>query len=242
MNSARRLFKATSLYYIKALRPEFSLTTGLPVGPETATLPTNDSSKPAQEQNPGHQRPEPERREYFRVEDRLILRYCTIAPDSVGRQPAESHFDNSEVFGLMRELRDIDHENHNVLRTLAEHHRELGQYLKGINRKIDLIASALAASDEVRHAQAPRDASISEMGIAFVADAPLALGTTLALELVLLPQHTGLALYGEVVANRDEEPARTVVTFLALRDSDRQVLARHVLQVQIAARRQHQGF
>jgi len=203
-------------------------------------LPIDDSSKSVQEQHLGRQRPEPERREYFRVEDRLILRYCTVAPDSVGLQPAENHFDNSDVFGLMRELRDIDHENNNLLRTLAEHQRELGQYLKGLNRKIDLIAGALAAGDEVRHAQTPRAASISEIGIAFVADAPLALGTTLALELMLLPQHTGLALYGEVVANRDEEPARTVISFLALRDSDRQVLARHVLQVQIAARRQQQ--
>lgn len=202
---------------------------------------SNDSPPAAAEQTALQQRREPERREYFRVEDHLILRYCAIAPDSVGRQPAESHFDNGEVFGLMRELREIDHENNNVLRALAEHHRELGQYLKGLNRKIDLVALALAGLDRDPMAQAPRSVSISEMGIAFVADEPLAIGTTLALELVLLPQRIGLAVYGEVVANRDEEPARSVISFLQLRDSERQVLARHVFQVQVIARRQQQN-
>lgn len=170
----------------------------------------------------------------------MILRCRAVSPDSVAGRPAESHFDNSEVFALMRELRSVDHENNNLLRVLAEHNRELGLYLKGINRKIELVASALAAIDQVQHGQNPDSVSISENSIAFVARAPLAVGATVALELVLLPQHIGLALYGEVVANRDEEPARTVVSFLRLRDSDRQVLARHVLQVQIAARRQNQ--
>lgn len=200
-----------------------------------------DFPESAAEQSAGHHRQEPERREYFRVEDRVILCCRAVPPASVGQLPAENHFDNSEVFRLMRELRNIDHENNNLLRVLAEHDRELGQYLKGLNRKIELVANVLAAIDQAQHGQTPQSVSISEMGIAFIADAPLAIGTLVALELVLLPQRIGLALYGEVVANRDEVPARTVVSFVRLSDSDRQILARHVLQVQIVARRQNQN-
>jgi hypothetical protein len=183
-----------------------------------------------------------ERREYFRVEDQLILRYREVPRSAVNDSLAERHFDNSEVFELLRELRHIDHEHNNVLRTLAEQNRELGLYLKNVNRKIELVANALASLDQLQQGQAPQSVSISESGLAFNAEPHLAAGTTLALELILLPQHTGLALYGEVVMNRDEPAARSVVSFLRLRESDRQILAKHILQVQIAAKRQSQGL
>jgi hypothetical protein len=183
-----------------------------------------------------------ERREYFRVEDQLILRYREIPRSAVGDAPAERHFDNSEVFELLRELRHIDHEHNNVLRALAEQNRELGLYLKNVNRKIELVANALASLDQVQQGQTPQSVSISESGLAFSTNPHLAVGATVALELILLPQHTGLALYGEVVMNRDEPPARSVVSFLRLRESDRQILAKHILQVQIAAKRQSQGL
>ena len=43
------------------------------------------------------------------------------------------------------------------------------------------------------------------------------------------------------IAKRDEKTGLTVVSFVRLRDSDRQILARHILQVQIAAKKQSQG-
>ncbi|MFT3931226.1 MAG: PilZ domain-containing protein [Spongiibacteraceae bacterium] len=178
-----------------------------------------------------------DRRDYFRVEDQLILRYCSVTPDAIGNMPAERHFDNSEMFALLRELRQIDQEHNNVLRGLTEQNRELGAYLKSINRKVDLIANALATLSHDHQQQVAQRVSISEGGIAFASDTSLAPGKFLALELVLLPAHTGLALYGEVLETRNES-GLTVVSFIRMRESDRQILARHILQVQIAAKRQ----
>ncbi|HEY3700382.1 MAG TPA: PilZ domain-containing protein [Spongiibacteraceae bacterium] len=174
------------------------------------------------------------------MEDHLILRYRRVSPDVIGHMPAEQHFDNSDVFGLLRELRQIDQEHNNVLRGLAEQNRELGAYLKSVNRKIELVANALATLDESQQKQSPQQVSISESGIAFRADSELTPGDYVALELVLLPNHTGLALYGEVLANRDAAAGLTVLAFVRLRESDRQILARHILHVQIAAKKQSQ--
>lgn len=179
-----------------------------------------------------------DRRDYFRVEDQIILRYRVVPPESVGHMQAERHFDNSEMFALLRELRQIDQEHNNVLRALAEQNRELGAYLKGLNRKVDLVANALATLSHGQQQQAAQRVSISEGGIAFRADPNLATGKYLALELVLLPSHTGLALYGEVVDSRDKNNL-TAISFVGLRESDRQILAKHILQVQIAAKRQN---
>lgn len=194
------------------------------------------SASPSPAVNPGP--PGSERREYFRVEDQIILRYREVSADAALHTPAEQHFDNSEIFELLRELRHIDQEHNNVLRSLAEQNRDLGVYLKNTNRKIELVANALASLDQQQQGQTPQLASISESGLAFVAEPRLEIGSTLALEIILLPQHTALALYAEAVMNRDQPPARSVVTFLRLRESDRQILARHILQVQIAAKRQ----
>lgn len=183
-----------------------------------------------------------DRREYFRVEDRVILRYQPVPAEAVGYTPAERHFDNSEIFELLRDLRQIDQEHNNVLRGLAEQNRELGVYLKSLGRKIEMVANALAVVDQIQHKQVPQTVSISETSIAFQADADLPIGSFIALELVLMPHHTGLALYGEVLANRDASNSLTVVSFVRLRDSDRQVLARHVLQVQILAKKQSQSL
>lgn len=180
--------------------------------------------------------PQLDRREYFRIDDQVILRYRAVPPEAVGHMPAERHFDNSEVFTLLRELRQIDQEHNNVLRTLAEQNRELGIYLKSLSRKIELIGNAIARLDEGQQHLTPQHVSISEGGLAFRTATSLAPGSFVALELVLLPSHTGLALYAEVIETRDAN-GLAVASFVRLRESDRQVLARHILQVQIAAKK-----
>ncbi|MET0379996.1 MAG: PilZ domain-containing protein [Spongiibacteraceae bacterium] len=193
----------------------------------------NPSADPAAADNSGA-----DRREYFRVEDRALLRYCVVSAEVATAAPAESHFDDSDLFWVMRELRNIDRENHNVLRTIAEQSRDLGQYLRGINRKIELIAGALLARDPDHAGIAAQEISLSEGGLSLLVDPKLEVGSTLALELTLLPEQIGIVCYGEVIANRDEPPQRNVVQFVRLRDADRQLIARHIFQVQIAARRQ----
>lgn len=178
-----------------------------------------------------------ERREFFRVEDQLLLACRPVPREVIDRTPADTHFDNGEVFKLMRELRAMDGEHSSLLRSVTEQNRELGACLKSINRKLELIATTLATLHPSSDEPEPQRVSLSESSIAFVPKQLLPSGTVVALQLTLLPQHAGLAVYGEVVANRDDKPERIVVSFLNLRDSERQVLARHTLQVQIAARR-----
>lgn len=183
-----------------------------------------------------------DRREYFRVDDRATLRYQIVPADAVGHTPAERHFDNSEIFELLRDLRQIDQEHNNVLRGIAEQNRELAVYLKSISRKIELVANALTAVDQTQQKHVPQLVSISETSIAFKTDTHLPKGAFIALELVLMPSHTALALYGEVLGNREDSDGMTVVSFVRLRDGDRQILARHVLQVQILAKKQSQSL
>ncbi len=183
--------------------------------------------------------PVEDRREFFRVEDRVLLRYCRVARETATAQgSAEELFDDGEVFWLMRELRSVDAEHHSRLRGLADNNRELGLYLKALNRKIELIAAALSAFDRARHGIPEQQVTLSEAGIDFTVDEPLQVGDLIALQLVLLPEYLAVALWGEVLSV-DTATRRVGVSFVHQRETDRQILARHALQVQIASRRQN---
>ena len=184
-----------------------------------------------------------DRREYFRVEDRVLLRYCRVAREAPATHgSAEELFEDGEVFWLMRELRSVDAEHHSRLRGLADNNRELGLYLKAINRKIELIAAALSAFDRARHGIPEQRVTLSEAGLDFTLDDTQQTlpqtGDVLALQLVLLPEYLAVALWAEVVSV-DDDSRRIGVSFVQQRESERQIIARHALQVQIASRRQN---
>lgn len=179
-----------------------------------------------------------ERRDYFRIRDRIILDYRIVPAGTASGQSAEQFFPPSSTFDLMRELRALENE-HSLTRGGAEYDREVDQQLRLLNRKIELVANAVVALDQTRDGLEPQPVSLSEGGVAFAAEETLNLGSRLALRIQLLPELVGLCLYGEVVDNRDEPPGYTAVRFTELAEADRQLLARHILKHQIEARRQN---
>ena len=158
------------------------------------------------------------------------------------QHPPEYHFEGEHSVNLMRELRAIDQENNALLRQIGESQREVEYYLRGLNKKIDLVANTLMTRLGSDQEGAPQPISLSEGGIAFFSQQPLDKNTHLALQLTLLPDYMSVYLYGRVV---DSQPAKrgakTSVHFLRLRDADRKILARHIMQVQIAERKQQKG-
>ncbi len=186
----------------------------------------------------GH--PSTERRDFFRIEDRVILDYAVVSRQTARDTPAERHFRRSSTFHLMRELRGIDFEHHSALHRLAEYDREVEQLWRALNRKIEFVAQALVELDQYRSDSDPQPVSLSEGGIAFTTIEPIPEGSVVALQIQLLPDYMGLTLYGEVVHNQHERHAptpRTAVNFIELREAQRQILARHIMQVQINERR-----
>lgn len=183
-----------------------------------------------------------ERRDYFRIDDRVVLHYREVASSVVDSQPAEQHFPVSSTFDLIRELRALEMD-HSLSRNLAEYDRELEQQLRLLHKKIDRVASAVVALDQSRSGIEPQPVSLSEGGIAFNTPHPMPAGTTLALQIQLLPDLVGLCVYGEVIHNQHESGAdsrQTAVQFLNLREAERQLLAKHILKAQIEARRRRQ--
>ena len=182
-----------------------------------------------------------ERREFFRVEDKVQLKFISCSLDQVQNIPANSLFDHSAVKSLTQELRSIDQDNQQLLRSLTENHRSLELYLKSINRKIDLVASQLCAAVSESENQKRQLVTLSESGLAFLHPEPFSQGDYLALELTLLPSYSSLFLYAQVISCI-EGPGkyRLGLQFIEFLDIDRQELAKQVMHCQLAQKRMSQ--
>ncbi|HHH39817.1 MAG TPA: PilZ domain-containing protein [Sedimenticola sp.] len=182
--------------------------------------------------------PEEERRQYFRVEDEVSLRYQPVAAEELAAKLVRMERGAEREFTVLSSLAAITSEMSGVLRKVDAEMPEVARYLKAMDRKIELLGRALLAQTSDIAEQHAKAVNLSASGMAFQAPEPLSVGAMLELKLLLYPTYTGILIYAEVVAcERMEAPdangaCRVRVNFTHLRESDRDLLIRHVLQRQ----------
>ena len=182
---------------------------------------------------------EPERRQYFRIEDavRLDYRVLSRAEFEQRRHQGRSAL-AAEEFTAISSLLSISHEMSGVLRKIESEAPDVARYLKALDRKVDLLARSILGKDEDLAEAPARAVNLSASGISFDATEPLAVGSLLELKLLLLPDYIGMLIFGEVVgcdpvvAGKPAGGYCTRVNFTQLREEDQDVLIRHVLQRQ----------
>jgi hypothetical protein len=182
-------------------------------------------------------------RDYYRVDCRAVVALAVVGDRIPGGRNAESFFGEAEQFNMLRELRRIDQESSSVLHQIGEQDRLLGSYLHVLNRKIDALARHLTMlSPELRDG-AEQTVSISEGGIGFVAGAPPAAGSLVAVRVMLLPEGTAFAVFGRILTVQPQAGGGSMlsVNFENLQEAERQLIARHVMQVQMAEQRRRAG-
>ncbi|MDX1723166.1 MAG: PilZ domain-containing protein [Pseudomonas sp.] len=180
---------------------------------------------------------EDDRREYYRIDDTIALEFTPLS-EADALASDELH-DSSPLFNLLSELHLLDFESQHLLRHISERDRTLANYLKVINKRIDLLGQAVAQS-LLRDIGTPRRVCLSEGGVSFISSQNLAIDSHLAIKIVLMPQALGLLLRAKVIHCQalNEQQFEIGTEFEALTDAQRQLLARHILQRQALERRQ----
>lgn len=171
-----------------------------------------------------------DKRDFFRIQDRIALEYRRVA----GPQTGDSGFaESSPVFDLLSELHVLEFESQHLLRQIGERDRALASYLKIINKRIDLIGRAISESAGGTGGELT-EVTLSEGGMAFLCNEPLEADTWLAIRMILLSSPLGLVIPARVLRSDSTPQGRWTigVSFEALSDAQRQVLARHILQKQ----------
>ncbi len=176
-----------------------------------------------------------ERRRFCRIDDDIILRYRVI-----GMQETPADIENLDVclpnrLTLSSTFASTTQQMQPLLAKIQEQSLEIAEYLRLIDRKLDLVARAFLLQ-EINVGEEPIcRVNLSAGGIGFYEENPLATGTTLELELILLPSYVGILAYGKVAYRKHEPdvvtglPFRIGVEFCKLRERDRDLIANHVL-------------
>jgi len=181
-------------------------------------------------------------RNYYRIEDRAGLEFCSVSKDRIYDENVSFPISVSPHFQLLNQLRSIDADNSQLLRSIGEKDRNLQAYLRGTDQKIELLAQTLASCDDSMKDEHLKNITLSEGGVSFRHYDFMGSGQYLALKLTLLPSCIGLLLYGKVVNYSSDNNGNHLinVSFENISESSRSLIARHVLLYQSKQRRAFQ--
>jgi hypothetical protein len=171
-------------------------------------------------------------RNYFRIDDLVGLELIHI--DSRSSKAAEHYFKSDKAVRLSREFEQIDRDIHQAHRALGQNDKEIGIILRLLNKKIDLLGSTLVNDALDAKPNAKLQVSLSEGGIAFLAEHAYQKSDKFALKLTLLLEGQVLFITAKVIDStlQDDQKYRISLSFEQLKDADRQILARHILKAQ----------
>lgn len=181
-----------------------------------------------------------DRREYFRIDDRIGLE---IRPLPTGQVPENPTFDSDIGATLKAELRRHDLEFRQHLAVLAERDRTLTALLKALDSKLDALARIMALEQNPLQPEDWREVTLSEGGLSFEClTGQHGIGDCLAVRLTLPPDFLQAEGVVRVVSTEPGDAAGTAgferlhTEFVRLADADRQSIARHVMRWQIRQR------
>jgi hypothetical protein len=183
---------------------------------------------------------ETERRGYFRIEDCLSLNYHEVPAAELPQRLEQMEQEMDSNFTVMSGLASISQQMTGVLHRIQAESPEIAHYLKSLDQKVDLLGRALLSGGVNHTAESSRPVNLSVSGMAFRSSEPLEVGVVLELRLLLFPSLTGFLTFGTVVGcdeleSEEQEYSHLIrITFTHMRDSDRDVLARHIVQRQTA--------
>ncbi len=179
----------------------------------------------------------PERREYYRIQDRIGLEIRKLPPDA----PLDGDlFDGDHLKTLKAEFRRLDQEVRTQLASLAERDRILTGLIKSLNGKLDALARIMAFEQNPLQPEDWQEVSLSEGGLSFSCQrTDWRPGDRLALRMTLPPELFQPEAVASVLEVQPEPGGGTRVhtEFIRVQDSDRQQIARHVMRWQIRQRK-----
>ncbi len=179
-----------------------------------------------------------DKRNYFRVHDEVILDYRVVDADTCENSEPSLLFEDNGLLQLFSKMQEIDKEGQLLLHALSDNNRQLTDYLKLLNKKLDLISQQFVAQTVSQQQSQTRSINLSEGGISFNADKAIYKDTYLALRIIFLPAYTGITCFAKVIRSESlDQTTRLAAKFIHLPEATDKLLARQIMDIQRLARR-----
>lgn len=182
---------------------------------------------------------EQDRRQYFRIEQRVSLELKTVTEDEIANHPSPSQFDVSPNFLLLSQLQEMDAESSHLLRKIAEKDNNIASFLRIVHDKIERIAQAVASTEMTIGNAAIQEVNISEGGLQFRSKDSYEPGSFLSIKLIFPESCIGLLLYAQCCRNdlMGDGNYLTGVEFVRMPENCRMILARQIFESQARQRK-----
>ncbi len=168
------------------------------------------------------------RRQYFRIDDKVMVDVCPITD----QDNAGECFELSPEFNLISEFQMLDVESKHLLRSITDRDKNLGQFLRVLNKKLDALSRVVALSHQAQTGTL-QSVNLSEGGIALSSDIEYQCDQRVAIKLILLPSYSGLLLEGRVLSCKgSNSPYNLHVAFTDISEPHQQLIARHIMRLQ----------
>ncbi len=177
-----------------------------------------------------------DRRDYFRVEDKVYLDYEIISDEKMRVGVQELARGRSAELGISAALLRMESQLTQTLTVVEQRDKNTARALGLINNKINALVSlmpVLQDNDNNLLKKPVRRCNLSASGLAFPADEALRAGDKMMLRMVLPPAYYYIVAYAEVIrcdrtgAVKDGGSHRVAVRFTFLLDRYREMLIRH---------------
>jgi len=171
---------------------------------------------------------EPERREFFRITDRIPLEFRPISRDEFERLEGIIRYKSTQVVDRLHEIYFLEGR-----KEPGEETDPMYAYMQMINRKLDLILEILGrpAADDV-YSTITTDVNISGAGVQFECEAPLAEEDFVELKIIVpvfpYPKITCLCQVVRAEYRQDAGPRKCALKFMVMNEIDRDVLINYI--------------
>lgn len=175
-----------------------------------------------------------ERREYFRIDDYVLLSYTVITKENEAEFFAELDSPPPSAFTLASHLTQMKQENMVLRRRAQSENSSLTKYVHAIETQLDMIVQVLMVNEmDDPEFSKKRKVSIGGGGLSLFAAKEVEEGSLLDVKMVLFPGHLGLRTAGKVVRCKpDGDQFDIGIEFNLLSDADNELLVQHVLSKQ----------
>lgn len=173
---------------------------------------------------------EDERRDFFRVNDEVYLKFETVSDEEYSAAPEKLKNIEDSAFSLSANFATLNNTINPLLNSIKQQYAEVGEFLDFLNSKIDNLSEHVLYDNLDNTKQAPVEVNISASGIQFNTSHALSVQQALKLELILLPEKIGILIYGRVVDTKEKS---VCVEFEYIRPEDKELMIKHNLNKQM---------
>jgi hypothetical protein len=179
-----------------------------------------------------------DRRGFFRIGDELNLYYKRIDEKQANETPSTDNILNN--CSLATALEVVSEDSALLLHRLEKTLPEVADYFRLIEAKIDLVAQAIMMQGFQFKENDTRNINVSSTGIAFECDEAFNQGEDLEIKILLVSSMAVIVTYGKVIHCENREsgddspyPYFVGVSFVNMKDDDRELLSRYVVKKQM---------